>query len=156
MRIAVLALALLLAIAAPTARAANPALEALLKSAGITYEIDADGDYKVVVEWTQEKRSQLAFVSSEVEDLEGLKLYTLMSPARILPETGIDPALAKRLLSDNATYKVGAWEIAGRNLYFTSKFPTTITPEQLHALVFTTTEVADNLEMELDPGKDDL
>ena len=51
---------------------------------------------------------------------------------------------------------IGAWELAGKNLYYTSKIGTGLTADQLHGVIFTTGEVADNLELELSPAKDEL
>lgn len=145
-----------LAFPALHAAAADPALEKLLKSADLQYETDDDGDYKVVVEWDKEKRSQLVYLSGNVEELGGMRIYTAFSPAHVFGDAGIDAARARQLLQDNAKYKIGGWEIAGKNLYFSTKFPTTVSAAQLHALVVTTAELADNMELDLTPGKDDL
>lgn len=149
------ALLVLLACALP-AKAGDPALEALLKKADMSYELDKDGDYKLVVEWKKEKRSQLVYISHEVDDLDGLRLYNVFSPAHAFDSADIDPALARRLLADNTRYKIGAWELAGKNLYYTSKIGVGLTADQLHAVIFTTGEVADNMELELSPDKDEL
>src|SRR5690606_22364826 len=72
----------LLAAAAPSAGAADPTLEALLKAADLPYEIDEDGDYAIVIEWSQEKRSQLVYVSGTIQDLDDTRLYSVFSPAK--------------------------------------------------------------------------
>ena len=149
------ALLVLLACALP-AKAGDPALEALLKAADMSYELDKDGDYKLVVEWKKEQRSQLVYISHEVDELDGLRLYNVFSPAHVFDDKEIDAALARRLLADNTKYKIGAWELAGKNLYYTSKIGTGLTADQLHGVIFTTGEVADNLELELSPAKDEL
>ena len=151
-----LAIAAFLALAAPGASAADPALETLLKAANIPFEIDEDGDYKIVYDWSKEKRSQLVYVSGTVEELAGVKLYKIFSPAKVLDDAGIDPALAKRLLGENAQYKFGAWEVAGKNLYFGGKFTAGTPAAQFETLVSVVAGTADDLELELTPGKDDL
>jgi len=118
MRLAILATAAALAIAAFPASATDPALEALLNAAKLPFEVDKDGDYKIVYEWSKDKRSQLVYVSGTTEELPGMKLYKVFSPAKVMDDAGIDPALAKRLLAENAQYKFGGWELAGKTLYF--------------------------------------
>ena len=80
MHVTRLAIAAFLALAAPCANAADPALEALLKAADIPFEIDDDGDYKVVYEWSKDNRSQLVYISGTPEELDVVKLYEIFSP----------------------------------------------------------------------------
>ena len=63
---------------------------------------------------------------------------------------------ARRLLGENATYKFGAWEISGKNLYFGGKVPAGISASHFEALVNMVASTADDMEKELTPGKDDL
>ena len=107
-------------------------------------------------DWSKEKRSQLVYVSGTAEDLAGVKLYKIFSPAKVLDDAGIDSALAKRLLGENAQYKFGAWEVAGKNLYFGGKFTASTPAAQFETLVSVVAGTADDLELELTPGKDDL
>lgn len=151
-----LAIAAFLALAAPCANAADPALEALLKAADIPFELDEDGDYKIVYEWSKDKRSQLVYVSGTIEELDGVKLYEVFSPASVMDESKVDAALANRLLRENATYKFGAWEISGKSLYFGGKVPAGITASQFETLVDVVAGTADDMEKELSPAKDDL
>lgn len=151
-----LALIALLALAAPGAGAADPALEALLKAAEIPFKVDEDGDYRIVYEWSKDKRSQLVYVSGTTEELAGVTLYEIFSPASVLADGAIDPALAKRLLGENATYKFGAWEISGKNLYFGGKVPAGVSASQFETLVDVVAGTADDMEKELTPDKDDL
>ena len=98
MHVTRLAIAAFLALAAPCANAADPALEALLKAADIPFEIDDDGDYKVVYEWSKDKRSQLVYISGTPEELDGVKLYEIFSPAKVIDDATIDPALLFKAL----------------------------------------------------------
>lgn len=156
MRLAALVFAASLASAATPAIAKDPRIESLLKAADLQHEVDEDGDYKVVIEWDKEKRTQLVYVSGDVEELGGLQLFTLFSPAHELGQAGIDGARARHLLEENAKTKIGAWEISGKYLYFSSKFPSSVSAEQFNKLVLVTAEVADDMELELTPAKDDL
>ena len=151
-----LAIAAFLALATPGANAADPALEALLKAANIPFEVDGDGDYKIVYDWSKEKRSQLVYVAGTAEELSGVKLYKIFSPAKVMDEAGIDPALAKRLLGENSQYKFGAWEVAGKTLYFRGNVQAGMPAAQFETLVSVIAGTADDMELELTPGKDDL
>ena len=156
MRTTRLALAACLSLAAPVAAAGDPVLEALLKSADIPYEVDEDGDYKIVYDWSKEKRSQLVYVAGTAEELSGVKLYKIFSPAKVMDDAGIDPALAKRLLGENSQYKFGAWEVAGKTLYFRGNVQAGMPAAQFETLVSVIAGTADDMELELTPGKDDL
>lgn len=145
---------------APLAHAAssgNAILELKLKGSELPFEVDSDGDFKVIINWTQDKRSQLVFVSPKVEEINGVQFYTAFAPA-FLEKDGkkLDAARLRSLLKQNANYKIGAWMISGNGLYFAAKLPTSIEPAQLRTLLSAVAEQADNLEMELTPGKDDL
>jgi hypothetical protein len=89
-----LAFAVFLALAAPGARAADPAIEALLKAAEIPFEVDKDGDYKIVYDWSKDKRSQLVYISGTTEEIAGMRLYEIFSPAKVMDDEALDPALA--------------------------------------------------------------
>ena len=152
MRPTTLLLLSLLAVA-PVAHAADPALEAKLKEAKLEYVID--GDYKIIYEWSQDQRSQVVFISGQPEGLEGVRLYSVFSPAKVLDEgEALDPALAARLLGENSTYKFGAWELAGRNLFFAGDIPSAASAADIATLVATLAGTADDLEIELSPGED--
>lgn len=152
MRPTTLLLLSLLAVA-PVAHAADSALEAKLKEAKLEYVID--GDYKIIYEWSQDQRSQVVFISGQPEELEGVRLYSVFSPAKVLDEgEALDPALAARLLGENSTYKFGAWELAGRNLFFAGDIPSAASAADIATLVATLAGTADDLEIELSPGED--
>ena len=156
MRHACIAIAAFLALATPGARAADPALEALLRAAELPFEVDKDGDYKIVYDWSKDKRSQLVYISGTTEELDGVPLYEIFSPAKEMGDEPIDPALARRLLEKNAQYKFGAWEISGKTLYFGGKVPAGIPAARFETLVDVVAGTADDMELELTPGKDDL
>ena len=152
MRPTTLLLLLLLAVV-PVTHAADPALEAKLKEAKLEYVID--GDYKIIYEWSQDQRSQVVFISGQPEELEGVRLYSVFSPAKVLDEgEALDPALAARLLGENSTYKFGAWELAGRNLFFAGDIPSAASAADIATLVATLAGTADDLEIEISPGED--
>lgn len=139
------------------AESGNAILELKLKGTDLPFEVDGDGDFKVIINWTQDKRSQLVFVSPKVEEIGGVQTYTAFAPAFIEKDgRKLDAARMRSLLEQNADYKIGAWSISGNGLYFAAKLPTSVDSAQLRTLLSAVAEQADNLEMELTPGKDDL
>ena len=151
-----LAFAVFLALAAPGARAADPAIEALLKAAEIPFEVDKDGDYKIVYDWSKDKRSQLVYISGTTEEIAGMRLYEIFSPAKMMDDEALDPALARRLLGENATLKFGAWQMTGKTLYFSGAVPAEMAAAQFETLISVVAGTADDMELELTPGKDNL
>ena len=154
MRLPLLA-AILVALAAPPSTAGDASVPARLDARGIKYEIDGDGDYKVVVSYKAEHRTQLVFVSGATESIQGLLVREVFSPAG---KVGADAIAGKalELLNENRTLKVGAWEVAGDVLYYVIKLPDNIDAAQLEAAIDIAAETADNKEIELSGNEDAL
>lgn len=157
MRLALLAPALPLALmlAAPVL-AADASVEARLQARGIKYELDKDGDYKVTYSFPEEKRTQLLFVSGSIEEIGGLKVRQIFSPAARIATDGISGEKALALLRANQGYKLGAWEISGDILYFVAKIPDSVDAAELEDLMDVVASIADDKEIELTGGKDEL
>lgn len=147
--------AVLLALAAPLSWAGDASVEARLDARGIKYEIDGDGDYKVVVSYKAENRTQLVFVSGTSESIQGLLVREVFSPAG---KVGADAIAGKALdlLKESRTLKIGGWEIAGDVLYYVIKLPDSVDAAQLEAAIDIAAETADNKEIELSGKKDEL
>ena len=154
MRLPLLA-AILVALAAPPSTAGDASVLARLDARGIKYEIDGDGDYRVVVSYKSENRTQLVFVSGATESIQGLLVREVFSPAG---KVGADAIAGKalELLNENRTLKVGAWEVAGDVLYYVIKLPDNIDAAQLEAAIDIAAETADNKEIELSGNEDAL
>ena len=154
MRLPLLA-AILFALAAPPSTAGDASVQARQDARGIKYEIDGDGDYKVVVSYKAEHRTQLVFVSGATESIQGLLVREVFSPAG---KVGADAIAGKalELLNENRTLKVGAWEVAGDVLYYVIKLPDNIDAAQLEAAIDIAAETADNKEIELSGNEDAL
>ena len=92
---ALAAAGLVLATAAPAA-AKDASVEKRLDARGTKYEIDDDGDYKIVISWEKESRSQIVFVSGKTEEVAGLVIREVFAPAAIIDqhEVGGKEALA--------------------------------------------------------------
>lgn len=155
MRLPLLATTCLLCLAAAPTQARDPAVEARLDARGIKYEVDGDGDYKVVVSYTDEHRTQLVFVSGATESIKGLTMREVFSPAGKVGEDSI-AAKAMALLAESRSKKIGAWEIAGDVLYYVVKLPDSVDASQLEAAIDIAAEIADDKEIELSGTRDAL
>ena len=147
--------ACLLCLAAPLAVAGDASVETRLDARGIKYEIDGDGDYRVVVSYEDEKRTQLVFVSGTTESIKGLMVREVFSPAGKVDGDDI-AGKALALLAENRTQKVGAWEIAGNTLYYVIKLPDSVDAVQLEAAIDIASNIADDKEIELSGDEDAL
>ena len=145
-----------LAFAPGHARAADAAIETLLKQSNTPYEIDKDGDYKIVIEWSQEKRSQLVYVGGTPETFADAAVYDVFSPALAAEDGGLAEADANALLKASGKLKLGAWELRGDGAYFAVKVPAgNLTAEQFDKILSLAAETADNFELDHSGGKSD-
>ena len=137
------------------AHARDSAVEARLDARGMKYEVDADGDYRMIVSYSAEKRTQLVFVSGSTESIEGLVVREVFSPVAKLGTHGI-AGKALELLKESRKFKIGACEVGGDMLYYVIKLPDNIDAAQLAAAVSIAAENADNKEIQLTAGKDEF
>ncbi|TKS54005.1 hypothetical protein E4582_03935 [Luteimonas yindakuii] len=132
--------------APPEPPAPGDVVPALLAEAGIGYEVDGDGDYRVVFSWAQESRTQMVFVSGHTEDVAGRRIREVFSPAAQLEEA-LDADTANALLRDSQTRKLGAWELAGDVLYYVIKLPEPLDAPLLELALSIAAETADDREI---------
>lgn len=151
-----LALAGGLASAAAPAMAEDKRMEGLLDKTGLRYQIDEDGDYAIVFSYTAENRTQLVYVSGRTETVGGIAIREIFSPAAGVKEDGVDGAKALELLEASGRTKVGGWETRGNILFFVIKIVDKMTAEELKSLLNTAASTADDLEIALTGGKDEL
>ncbi|WP_086617278.1 hypothetical protein [Erythrobacter tepidarius] len=152
---ALAAAGLLVATAVPAA-AKDASIEQRLDAQGTKYEIDEDGDYKIVVSWKNEGRTQIVFVSGKTEEVAGLVIREVFAPAAIIEKHDINGKQALALLEAAGQTKIGSWEVRGGVLYFVAKVLDSLSAEQLDAVITVISETADDKEIELTGGKDDL
>ena len=136
---------------------ANAATEDTVKQRlderSVKFEIDGDGDYKVLYSFTKEKRSQLVFVSGKTETLRTLTIREIFSPSANLKTAGIDDKKALELLMSSRKNKLGSWEVSNDVLYLVIKIPDNINALDLEAAMDNAAEIADDMELKL-TGKD--
>ena len=145
-----------LAAAAPaSAEYTAEQLKAMLLQHGNKFEIDKDGDYKIVIQWEKEKRSQLVFLAKRTEAVRGIVIHEVFAPVADIRKKPLSGAQALDLLRDAATNKIGGWQIDGSMLYFTIMLIEPFTAEELNMAIDTAAELADNYEIKLTGKKDE-
>lgn len=154
-----LSLSVLAGLAAATAvpaAAEDASVARRLDSAGLKYEVDDDGDYKLTFNYSKEERTQLVFVSGTTQTVSGLTVREVFSPAGRVEKDGIGGKAALELLANSAQMKMGSWEIRGDVLYFVIKVLDSATSSELSSMLDIAAETADDKEIELSGDRDDL
>lgn len=150
------ALAALAVVAATPASAKDASVERRLDAAGLKYEVDNDGDYKLTFNYTQEGRSQLVFVSGSTQTVSNLTVREVFSPAARVEKDGINGKKALELMAGSGGMKLGSWEIRGDVLYFVIKLLDDASSSELSTMLDIAAETADDMEIELSGDRDDL
>jgi hypothetical protein len=151
----ILALGLAGAAAAPLTAVDPDSVAAMLDRQQIKYEVDKDEDYKIIYAFSDEKRSQIVYISGATEDYQGMKIRTIFAPAVQLGKDRVDGQF-KSLLEYNGKSKIGAWEIDGDVLFFSARVVEPITAEELAAMLNLVASVADDKEIEVSGERDEL
>jgi hypothetical protein len=137
--------------------AGDPRIKAILEELGLKYEIDDDGDYKVLLEWEEDGRSQLAFINSATERLEKMEVREIWS-AGYTSEKPLKAKIANRLLEDSFQKKLGSWQLMKGDIWIAT-FAVKLDADADADTVWTALEAvltsADEMEKEL-LGTDDL
>lgn len=137
--------------AVPDARIASQ-----LKALDYQYEVDEDGDYKLVFDVdAQGKRTQLVLVRSAVEDYAGFKVREIWSVGYKAGKEGFPGAVANRLLEASMDSKMGGWGKQGDTALFIVRIAADAGKDALDAALIAALNSADDMEAELTPGKDD-
>ncbi len=134
----------------------DPAIKAQLEALDYKYEIDEDGDFKLVFEIGDEGRSQIVYVLSQVESYGELQVREIWSPAYTSPTEQFPALVANRLLEASNHAKLGGWVKQGKNAVFVVKIPADASKEVLDDATTAAMELADEMENELTPGQDEL
>lgn len=148
-------LVLLAGLLPSAARAADPHVARQLEALGYTFEVDEDGDYKMVFTLA-EGRTQVVFVRSPVEAYGTLRVREIWSPGLSVDGNAFPAAVANRLLSDSNEAKIGAWVKQGGIAMYVVKIDAAASTEQLSDAIAAAIDTADRLEQELTLGKDEF
>lgn len=138
--------------------APDPRVRAQLDELKYEYEVDEDGDYKLVFNMggSTDKRSQLVYVRSPIESYGVLSVREIWSPGFKSSSKEFPAGVANRLLAANHQNKLGSWAKQDEYAVFVIRIPADATTKQLDAAIDAAVTSADEIEAELTPGKDDL
>ena len=129
----------------------------ILDAKGIKYEVDRDGDFKVIFD-LGEGRSQVAFVNSNTEEFAGVDVRGVWSVGYV-GDGQLSAKVANSLLARNSTYKVGGWQIAQQGGKVLAIFKVCVaadaTSSELMAVLAVVLKIADDIEKEY-MGSDNL
>lgn len=134
-------------------QAEDSSLKRRLDSIGQKYEIDKDGDFKITLSFTEDKRSQIVFVEGAPYDVAGVQVRNIFAPVAKVTEDGV-AGKAVDLLKANNGYKIGAYEISGNVLMLSLKIPEAASGEQIQKAIRLAASVADNKEIEMSGARD--
>ncbi|MCU1062706.1 hypothetical protein [Stenotrophomonas maltophilia] len=142
---------LLIALAASGSAAAADADKAVarhLDKLGYTYEVDEDGDYRMVFD-VEGDRTQMVYARSSVEDFGTHNIREIWSPAYSAKTKQFPVAVANRLLEDSQDAKMGGWVKQDTTAMFVVKIDADATADQLSDAIDAAIRTADAMELEL-------
>jgi len=149
-------LALLLALATPALAAdPDPIVRAQLESRDIKFDVDADGDFKMIFPVGKTGRTQLVFVRTATTQIGGIKLREIWSPAYRAPDDEFPCDVANKLLLASQDYKLGGWVRQGPHAVFVVKLAAESPVDELFTALRAAIESADAMERQL-TGRDDF
>lgn len=143
--------------AAATAGKADPIAQRALDNAKIKYEVDKDGDFRIVYD-LEGGRTQQVWLRSATFDYGALKIREVISYGYKAPgkTDGLPLPIANRMLENNNQVKLGAWVRQGGAGIFVSKISATATSKEVSDALELTARVADKLEQEFTGEKDEF
>ena len=154
-RICILA-AILAGLLGNAAHAEDASVANRLNESGMSYEVDDDGDFKLIYSYSKEGRTQIVFVASKTETVNSLTIREVFAPALDISEHGLTGETAIELLNDSSTIKLGSWEIRSDVLYLVAKVREPLNADDLVSVMDAVAESADDMEIKLTGGGDDL
>lgn len=141
--------------AATTLRAeADQRIKKALDELDVKYVIDDDGDYAITIAYEAEGRSQLVYVVSETDSIEGFEIRDMFSYA--VRDKAPTLEMTSDLMRTSNKSLIGAFEMtSGGNILYIAKIPANLPPKQLHKIIRTVAAYADDAEKEI-LGSDEL
>ncbi|WP_167285088.1 YbjN domain-containing protein [Marilutibacter alkalisoli] len=126
-----------------------------LDALGYEYEVDDDGDYRLVFE-VDEQRTQLVFVLSGTETYGSHEVREVWAPAYRAVDDGFPVEVANRLLAASHENKLGAWVKQDGLAVYVVKLPAGASSAQLSDAMEYAANVADRMEAALSDGEDEF
>ena len=119
------------------------------------YEIDEDGDYKLVME-VEGDRTQLVYVRSPVHQYGSQSIREVWSPAYRIDGGRFPAPVSDRLLEDSHASVLGAWVKQGEHAIFVVKLAADADTASLDDAIEAAITTADAMENVLAPGTDEF
>lgn len=140
--------------AATTLRAeADQRIKKALDELDVKYVIDDDGDYAITI-YEAEERSQLVYVVSETDSIEGFEIRDIFSYA--VRDKAPTLEMTSDLMRTSNKSLIGAFEMtSGGNILYIAKIPANLPLKQLHGIIRAVAAYADDAEKEI-LGSDEL
>lgn len=141
--------------AATTLRAeADQRIKKALDELDVKYMIDEDGDYAITIPLEADGRSQLVYVVSETDSIEGFEIRDVFSYA--VRDKAPTLEMTSGLMRTSNKSLIGAFEMtSGGNILYIAKIPANLPPKQLHGIIRAVAAYADDAEKEI-LGSDEL
>ena len=138
---------------------ADARVAAALKRLEVEFEVDEDGDYRIIVPCDAEgTRTQLVFVNSDVEKFgDAMEIREVWSVG-YKNDAGVPLPLIKKAAKKSRDYKIGAWELGGskeNRLMLVAKIPANLADDPLFGTIASVGRNADDFEMDT-LGTDEL
>ena len=145
-----IATALLLTATVFGAQAATPdkAVGRVLDTLKYPYEVDEDGDYKLVFD-VEGDRTQLVFVRSAVEEYGKHRIREIWSPGYKHSTPELDARVANRLLENSGEMILGGWVRQKSMAMFVVKVDANASADALSEAIEAAMNTADAMELEL-------
>ncbi|MFT3755952.1 MAG: hypothetical protein QM769_08390 [Pseudoxanthomonas sp.] len=131
-----------------------------LDAIGLKYNVDEDGDYRLVMSGLEGDRTQLVIVRSSVETLGNYRIREVWAAAGKLPAAedakGIASiaAISKGALMDANDKKLGGWVLKGKEadetLYYVAQIPADMGSDDLETVIASVAKSADTLEQSVE------
>ena len=130
---------------APEIAPPDPAIVALLEELEYEYEIDADGDFRLLFDF-EDGRSQLVWIRNRTYERDGVAMRDIWSVAVELTGRYASVKLADALLRGSYDTVMGNWARDGSHIVYMVKVPAVPDKKELDAALGEAIEVADELE----------
>lgn len=132
---------------------ADQRIKKALDELDVKYVIDDDGDYAITI-YEAEGRSQLVYVVSETDSIEGFEIRDIFSYA--VRDKAPTLEMTSDLMRTSNKSLIGAFEMtSGGNILYIAKIPANLPPKQLHGIIRAVAAYADDAEKEI-LGSDEL
>lgn len=139
------------------APAADAAVGKALKAEQLPYEVSDQGNFRIVLTFQEDKRSQLVIVNSNTSEFRGRKWRNVYSQGFSVPGK-LSAEQATQLLVDSDAHVFGAWCAEQKDgktyVYFQTQVYADATPKDLHNAVSLVAIAADEMEKKV-TKKDD-